>query len=128
MGRYYDGDIVGKFVFGAQSSTAADRFGVKSESPGYVEYYYAKDDLETLELELKNIEDEMGKHGYYLKAYYDLYGSKDDVKISFEEYLKKGDKKPLNEEQLLEFFDYRIGKKIQKCIKEQGDCSFTAEL
>jgi|TARA_R110002073_G_scaffold319123_2_gene493607 hypothetical protein len=128
MGRYYDGDIDGKFVFGVQSSTAADRFGVKGEVPGYLEYDFVTADLETLELELKNIEDEMGEHGGYLKAYYDLYGVNDNVQISFEEYLKKGDKKPLNKEQLLEFFDYRIGKKIQDCVKKQGDCSFTAEL
>ena len=128
MGRYFDGDIYGKFAFGLQSSTAADRFGVNGEVPGYLEYYFSKDDLETLETELKLIEDGMGKHGYYLKTYYDLHGANDNVQISFEEYLKKGDKKPLNKEQLLEFFDYRIGKKIQKCIKEQGDCSFTAEL
>ena len=27
MGRYYDGDINGKFMFAVQSSSAADRFG-----------------------------------------------------------------------------------------------------
>ena len=128
MGRYYSGDIEGKFVFGSQSSTTADRFGVAGRTPGYLEYYYDETNLDDLETELKLIEDEMGEHGEYLKVYYDLYGSNDDVQITFEEYLKKGDKKPLNEEQLLEFFDYRIGKKIQECIKEQGNCSFTAEL
>ena len=128
MGRYYSGDIEGKFVFGSQSSAAADRFGVAGHTPGYLEYYYDETNLDDLETELKLIEDEMGEHGEYLKVYYDLYGSNDDVQITFEEYLKKGDKKPLNEEQLLEFFDYRIGKKIQECIKEQGNCSFTAEL
>jgi hypothetical protein len=128
MGRYYSGDIEGKFVFAAQSSAAADRFGVAGRTPSYLEYYYDETNLEDLETELKLIEAEMGEHGEYLKVYYDLYGSNDNVQIRFEEYLKKGDKKPLNEEQLLEFFDYRIGKKIQECIKEQGDCSFTAEL
>jgi len=128
MGRYYSGDIEGKFVFGSQSSTAADRFGVAGRTPGYLEYYYDETNLEDLETELKLIEAEMGEHGEYLKVYYDLYGSNDNVQIRFEEYLKKGDKKPLNEEQLLEFFDYRIGKKIEECIKEQGNCSFTAEL
>ena len=128
MGRYYSGDIEGKFAFGCQSSAAADRFGVTGQTPGYLEYYYDETNLDDLETELKLIEDEMGEHGEYLKVYYDLYGSNDDVQITFEEYLKKGDKKPLNEEQLLEFFDYRIGKKIQECIKEQGNCSFTAEL
>tara|TARA_R110000764_G_scaffold18806_2_gene50162 strand:+ start:104 stop:490 length:387 start_codon:yes stop_codon:yes gene_type:complete len=128
MGRYYDGDIVGKFVFGSQSSAAADRFGVKGEAPDYIDYYYDESNLEDLETEIKLIEDEMGEHGNYLKIYYDLYGSRDDVQITFEDYLIKGDKKPLSKDQLLEFFDYRIGKKIQKCIKEQGECSFTAEL
>ena len=128
MGRYYSGDIEGKFVFGSQSSTAADRFGVEGQMPGHLDYYYDKANLEDLETELKLIEDEMGEHGNYLKIYYSLYGSDDNVKISFEEYLVKGDKKPLSKDQYLEFFDYRIGKKIQSCIKEQGDCSFTAEL
>ena len=27
MGRYYNGDIEGKFMFAVQSSTSADRFG-----------------------------------------------------------------------------------------------------
>ena len=128
MGRYYSGDIEGKFVFGSQSSSAADRFGVAGRTPGYLEYYYDETNLEDLETELKNIEDEIGEQGEYLKIYYDLYGVEDDVKITFGEYLEKGEKKPLNKEQLLEFFDYRIGKKIQACIKEQGSCSFTAEL
>ena len=128
MGRYYSGDINGKFVFGSQSSVAADRFGVVGVAPGYVDYYFDEDNLEDLELELKNIETEMGEHGHYLKVYYDLHGSSDDVKITFEDYLKKGDKKPLSKDQISDFFDYRIGKKIQGCIKEQGNCSFTAEL
>ena len=36
MGRYYEGDISGKFAFGVQSSTAADRFGVDPTKPNYV--------------------------------------------------------------------------------------------
>jgi len=128
MGRYYEGDINGKFVFGAQSSTAADRFGVEGQAPGYLDYYFDEDNLDDLVIELKAIENGMGKYGEYLKIYYDLHGSDDDGKISFEEYLEKGNKKPLSKDQLSEFFDYKIGKKIQDCIKEQGSCSFTAEL
>ena len=59
MGRYYSGDIEGKFVFGSQSSSAADRFGVAGRTPGYLEYYYDETNLEDLETELKNIEDEV---------------------------------------------------------------------
>ena len=82
MGRYYSGDIEGKFAFGSQSSDAADRFGVEGRTPGYLEYYYDETNLDDLETELKLIEDEMGEHGEYLKVYYDLYGSNDDVQIT----------------------------------------------
>ena len=33
MGRYYSGDIEGKFWFALQSSDAADRFGVVGTQP-----------------------------------------------------------------------------------------------
>ncbi len=81
MGRYYQGDIEGKFVFALQSSTAADRFGVTGEYPPHVDYYFDEDNLEDLKIELESIEVGMGEHGNYLKVYYDLYGSDDDVDI-----------------------------------------------
>jgi hypothetical protein len=44
MGRYYSGSIRGKFWFGLQSSSAADRFGVlgsylDDNSKGNKEFY-----------------------------------------------------------------------------------------
>ena len=44
MGRYYSGDIDGKFWFGVQSSTDADFFGVQGE-PRYYNYYFQKENL-----------------------------------------------------------------------------------
>ena len=43
MGRYYDGDINGKFWFAVQSSDDADFFGVQGES-SYLSYYFSEDD------------------------------------------------------------------------------------
>ena len=37
MGRYYDGDIEGKFWFGVQSSDDADFFGSKGYQPEYID-------------------------------------------------------------------------------------------
>jgi len=45
MGRYYYGDIDGKFWFGVQSSDAADRFGKTGHAPSHLEYYFEIDDL-----------------------------------------------------------------------------------
>ena len=128
MGRYYQGDINGKFVFGSQSSDAADRFGVEGQNPGYLDYCYDTDDLEKLETELKLIESNFGKHKVALKTYYDLYKDEDAIEISFTEYIKIADLPPLTEDQQFEHNDYRIGRKILECIKDQGSCSFTAEL
>jgi len=128
MGRYYEGDIEGKFVFASQSSTAADRFGVTGQEPGYIDYYYDETNLPGLESELSIIEDEFGEHKTALKAYYDLHEDEDDSKLSFSEYIKLGGLPPLDDIQQPEYNDYRIGRKILKCIKDKGDCSFTAEL
>ena len=41
MGRYYSGDIEGKFWFAIQSSDDADYFGVEGVS-NYLGYYFDK--------------------------------------------------------------------------------------
>jgi hypothetical protein len=60
MGRYFsergNDSFEGKFLFGIQSSTAADRFGVAYSEPNYVTYFYDTDDLETVSSELDDIE------------------------------------------------------------------------
>lgn len=40
MGRYYTGDIEGKFGFGCQASDAADQFGSHGEQPTELHYYF----------------------------------------------------------------------------------------
>ena len=128
MGRYYTGDIEGKFAFAIQSSDAADRFGVIGHPPNYLEYNYNEDDLEELQKELKNIEDAFGGHKPALKIYFDLYKTQDDAPLSFVSYIKEGGLPELTESQLSEYYDYVLGRKILDCIQETGSCSFDAEL
>ena len=40
MGRYYSGDIEGKFWFAVQSSNAADRFGSTRYVRDYINYSF----------------------------------------------------------------------------------------
>ena len=128
MGRYYTGDIEGKFAFAIQSSDAADRFGVAGHTPGYLEYYYDETNLEDLKEELKNIEDAFGGHKPALKIYFDLYKTEVDAPLTFSSYLKEGGLPELTENQLSEYYDYLLGRKILDCIQETGSCSFDAEL
>lgn len=48
MGRYYSGDIEGKFWFAVQSSDDADFFGGDRSEPNYINYYFSEDDLPTI--------------------------------------------------------------------------------
>jgi len=128
MGRYYSGDIEGKFAFGIQSSDGADRFGVTGQSPNYLEYYFDRDNLEGLQEGLKNIEDAFGEHKRALKTYFDLYKTQDDAPLSFHSYIQEGGLPELTDNQLSEYYDYVLGRKILDCIEETGVCSFDAEL
>lgn len=119
MGRYYDGDINGKFWFGVQSSNAADRFGQKGYEPSYIEYYYDNDDLDEVEAEIKRIEDNLGDKLETLDKFFSerfSYSDEDLKAIGIDGH------------DISEYADLGLGRKIRDCIKENNGCSFTAEL
>ena len=123
MGRYYEGDIEGKFWFGVQSSVAADRFGVHYTEPNYVDYYFDKEDLPKVEKELTNIENTVGKNNIKkLNNFFDTTCGYND------KILKEHNVYEIWEKYKVDYADYLLGIKIRDCIKEQGYCSFTAEL
>lgn len=130
MGRYYSGDIEGKFWFGVQSSDAAERFGVYGDYPPYMEYSFSMDDLEGVEAELTRIENNLGENMAILDKFFDINnGYNNDMIIDF--YKKEYNKKISNSkvmEYLSEYADYLFGVEIRDCLKENGYCSFTAEL
>ncbi len=128
MGRYYNGDIEGKFAFGVQSSKAADRFGVEG-TVNELYYCFSEDDLDSLVKELNKIEDSFSvEKRNALLAYFDLYTLENIAPMSFDLYLEKGGIERLNTNEVMEYVDYRLGKEILQCIKETGACHFTAEL
>lgn len=130
MGRYYSGDIEGKFWFGVQDSDAADRFGVEGEYPGYLEYNFETDDLPYLEEELQEIENTLGENLAILEKFFEINNGYND-KMIIDYYKTEHNKKMTSskiKELLSEYADYLLGVEIRDCIKEQGYCGFTAEL
>jgi hypothetical protein len=119
MGRYYSGDIEGKFWFGVQSSNAADRFGVQGYEPSFIQYHFEQEDLEGVEEEIANIEEKLGDK---LKVIEDFFASRDFYN---DEDLKGAG---ITSDELSEYADLKLGIKIRDCIKENGACSFDAEL
>jgi len=129
MGRYYTGDIEGKFTFGIQASDAADQFGVEGRTPQYLEYFFTKDDIPEVKARLKELEESFEEYKIYILAYIDLFGCKpyeQDIPLSI--YLEKAGMKSLKDEKLENYFDYSLGRQILQCIEEKGECSFSAEL
>ena len=124
MGRYYYGDIEGKFWFGVQSSDSADRFGVIGSEPQYLEYWFQQEDLEQVQNELKRIEKQFGEDFKKIEQFFQGKQSYTDKELA--EYL--GTAEAFAKQILKEYADYELGKKIEQSIIENGQCSFTAEL
>lgn len=127
MGRYYYGDIEGKFWFAVQSSDAPLRFGAIEEEPRFITYYL--DNLEEVEEELSTIQKDMQGNIERLDDFFaQTNGYNDDMIIDW--YLKKYDETITEarvRQMLIEYADYELGQKIVDCIKENGSCSIEAE-
>ena len=123
MGRYYNGQIDGKFWFAVQSSDAADRFGVTGSRPAELEYYFDEDNLESVEEEIKSIEEILGDWNQKLHDFFEAHTSyNDDIAEKYGFNVKHFNTNLKN------YADLLLGYKIRDCIKEEGNCSFTAEL
>jgi hypothetical protein len=115
MGRYYSGDIEGKFMFAVQSSIAADRFGSTHAEPYYVEYYFEKEHIKKIEKELELLKESHAKVALFFKS----QGSYTDEML---------EQSGISKKELSDYADYILGEKILNCIKETGCCQFEAEL
>ena len=119
MGRYYSGDIEGKFWFAVQQSNCADRFGVEGQEPNYIEYYFSEENLEDVDAEILNIETALGDKLQMLKDFFSGVNGYNN------EMLKK---KGITEHEVSEYADLLLGIKIRDCINANTECVFTAEL
>ena len=126
MGRYYNGDIEGKFWFGVQSSDDADFFGSKGEEPNqFLDYHFTKDEhLKDIKKGIKECEKELGTWKEKLDKFFKDNNGYNDKMIEDQLGLKKEKSK-----ELLEWYArLELGNQILECVMKQGDCSFEAEL
>jgi DNA-binding transcriptional MerR regulator len=118
MGRYYNGDINGKFWFALQGSDAADRFGVTGQQPSTLSYYFSEDDLEDVEAEIKNIEESLGDKLQLIDKFFEERNGYNDKML---------EEAGITTDELREYADLGLGKQIRDSIIENGQCSFEAE-
>jgi hypothetical protein len=119
MGRYYNGDINGKFWFALQSSDAASRFGGEELEPNYIEYCFNEDHLDGVNEEIKNIQDSLGDKVKVLDDFFRGGAGYNDKTLEGFGVTNK---------ELNDYADLGLGIKIRDCIMEIGHCDFTAEL
>ena len=124
MGRYISGNIETKLWFAVQPSDAADRFGVTGYQPETLEYWFREKDLESVEDEINSIIKSLGKYKDLLDKFFDEKYVYNDEQLSY--HLQVDEKK--TKELLREYADLELGIKIRDCIKENGECSFSAEM
>jgi hypothetical protein len=128
MGRYYEGDISGKFWFGVQSSDDASFFGGSESEPNYLNYYFSTDDLPDIEEGIAKCVAALGENKQKFETFFGEGGQgengytdttlKDALAVTDEEVGK-----------LLEWWArLELGEEIRKCVVEKGECSFEAEL
>jgi hypothetical protein len=125
MGRYYHGDIEGKFWFGVQDSTDASHFGGKETM--YKEkarYTFRKGDLPSIQSKIGEIQKELGDNYDKLEEFFSDKGSYslDELKA----HLGVDDN---GYRKIMELYARLfLGLKIEECVGRIGKCSFWAEL
>ena len=135
MGRYYNGDIDGKFMFAVQSSDAHERFGAIEEEKDYIPYVVYRDAYAEICAELDSI-----KHKGHIDKVEKMfekepqgYNNEIQKKLSHKEYRNfiKGRMNNVTDEDLSEYADYQIGIQLKEFFDDNPDldeCRFEAEL
>ena len=123
MGRYYNGDIEGKFMFAVQSSDDADFFGVAGFQPERLEYYYEKENIKDVEKGIEKCNKKLGAWKDMIDDFFDKneYYNDETVKAN-------GWDLESFRSMLVWYARLHLGEKILKCLKETDQCYFEAEL
>ena len=125
MGRYYQGDIEGKFWFAIQSSEDANFFGCLGE-PRFLSYGFETEDLPNIEKGLKECVEVLGNNR---------------IRNKLDKFFERKD--GYNDEMLMKEFGWSkervrylltwyaralLGEQFRDSVKTQGHCYFEAEL
>jgi hypothetical protein len=139
MGRYYTGDIEGKFWFGVQDSDDANHFGGEEiETPEDVyalSYSFTKEDLPDINKGIQECIDSLGDKLPKLEEYFGE-GGKGHYGYNPEEMCKDFELPSDNmhsggmeyREMMEQYARLILGQKIKDCVERTGKCDFGCEL
>ena len=131
MGRYYQGDIEGKFWFGVQSSDDANHFGGSEielqDDDGEIyelEYFFNKEDLESINEGIETCIKDIGEFKPKLDEVFSSSNSYNPDELARQLGVSQAKYRDLMET----YARLHLGEKIKKCVEDNGECNFTAEL
>ncbi len=119
MGRYYNGDVEGKFMFAVQGSDAHERFGAIGGESNYINYVVYRDSYADICSELEGINKQSIEK--VDKMFNEKSGYNDKIKKEF----------GVSEKDLSEYADYEIGMQLKEFFDDNPDvdeCRFDAEI
>lgn len=118
MGRYYNGDIEGKFMFAVQGSDAGEKFGAVEIENNYVDYFVSRDSYQDIIKELSAIKKRGGVDR--VKAMFDKVEYYNDE--TMEEH-------NVTTEDLEDYADYGLGTQMKEFFDNSNaqELHFTAE-
>lgn len=136
MGRYYSGDIKGKFWFGVQSSDDAEFFGVEgrelygsdedeeNEANAFgAEYAFTEAELVDVEEGLEICRNELGEWRVGLDEFFE----KNELYNEEELAVHMQSTEEVVRQKLKWYARLILGEKIHQCIIDNGSCTFEAE-
>ena len=123
MGRYYSGDIEGKFWVAVQSSGDASFFGGQSWEPNYLNYSFYEEDLPTIEHGVEACQKALGKYKVKMDKFFAVHDFYSDIDLSIALKVPEPQTKLLTEW----YARLLLGEKILKSVNDIGQCEFKAE-
>jgi len=132
MGRFYSGDIEGKFWFGVQSSTDGEFFGAEEEDAGHINYTIPRENQEAVSEGVESCLKELGDwkerldiffkqtQGYNEQIAIDFWRDVFEIELNIEDF----------NNMLTWYARLQLGMKIEGFFTNNpgSDCDFQAEL
>ena len=139
MGRFYSGDIEGKFWFAVQDSVDAQHFGGTMDyldeegevwedgdegQPVEVAFNFGPNDHDSIQKGLKRCEAYLGEFGPKIDEFFSNHETYTTEMLG--KFLEVGEPQALDF--LMVYARRELGRKIWECVQEKGECNFTGEL
>lgn len=125
MGRYYSGDIEGKFMFAVQSSTDASNFGGYEKTlDDCVEYVFTNVHKDEIDNGIEICLAQLGDYKQDIDQFFVENEYYNDEALA--DYLEILDKKKVKE-LLVQYARLRLGLQIKDCVDKTGRCEFLTE-